>query len=260
MKKNVSRMLDSFLFMQRDLEQDNQWSLLDLGSDKSGILSVQIVHKENGTESQRKMTLEFGESRHPVFRATRSPLSRGQLKCKGGGKLSIHYCADQETISTVFRTNISVNQLSLQGAVAEMCEEYETFHDRTGQPVVGGQSISSFLTSVIKTKCLWTVMTLLAKIFYCNNLENELKKLSQQDRLSKFFKDAGFPIIVEIGQYFMIKHTAEFSQFTDAAARREYILPTDEEPSQPKGWIRVNTKIGPVLQVAICCLHGKLWS
>ena len=27
-----------------------------------------------------------------------------------------------------------------------MCEEYETRHDRTGQPVVGGQSSSSFLT------------------------------------------------------------------------------------------------------------------
>ena len=32
-----------------------------------------------------KMMLEFGESGHPVFRAT-SPLSRGQVKSKGGGK------------------------------------------------------------------------------------------------------------------------------------------------------------------------------
>ena len=70
------------------------------------------------------MMLEFGESRHPVFRAT-SPLSRGVLKSKGGGKLSIHYCADQETITTVFRTITSENQLSLYGAVAEVCEKYE---------------------------------------------------------------------------------------------------------------------------------------
>ena len=39
------------------------------------------------------MMIKFGESRHPVFRAT-SPLSRGVLKSKGGGKLSIHFCAD----------------------------------------------------------------------------------------------------------------------------------------------------------------------
>ena len=47
--------------------------------------------------------LEFAKSGHPIFRAT-SPLSRGVLKSKGGGKLSIHYCADFETIETVFRT------------------------------------------------------------------------------------------------------------------------------------------------------------
>ena len=121
-----------------------------------------------------KMMLEFGERKHPVFRAT-SPLSRGQLKRKGGGKLSIHYCADLDTITIIFPTIISVNQLSLHGAVSEMCEEYETFHDRIGQPVVGGQSISSFVPSVIKQKCLWIVMTLLAKIFYCKNMEKEFK-------------------------------------------------------------------------------------
>ena len=83
----------------------------------------------------------LAESGQPVFRAT-SPLSRGVLKSKGGGKLSIHYCADQETITTFFRTITSVNQLSLYGAVAEMCEEYESYHDRTVRPVVGGQSSS----------------------------------------------------------------------------------------------------------------------
>ena len=97
-------------------------------------------------------------------------------KAKVGGKLSIHYCADLDAIKTVFRTIISVNQFSLYGAVAEMCEEYETFHDRTGQPVVGGQSSSSFMPSVIKTvRAFGLMMTLLAKIFHCNNMENEFK-------------------------------------------------------------------------------------
>ena len=68
--------------------------------------------------------------------------------------------------------------------------------------------------------------------------------------------DAGFLNVVEIGQYFMTKDTAEFSQFR-AVACREYTLPRDEKASQPKGWIQRNTKIGPVLEVATCCLHGK---
>ena len=54
----------------------------------------------------------------------------------------------------------------------------------------------------------------------------------------------------------MTKDTAKLTQFTDAVACREYTLPRDEEASEPKGWIPGNTKIGPVLEVATCCLHG----
>ena len=49
------------------------------------------------------MIIKFRESGQPVFRAT-SPLSRGTLKSKGSGKLSIHFCADGDTIETVSRT------------------------------------------------------------------------------------------------------------------------------------------------------------
>ena len=81
------------------------------------------------------MLIEFAESGCPIFRAT-SPLSRGQLKSKGHGKLSIHFAAVQETIETIFRMIVTANQLSLYGAVAEICEEYESFHERTGRLVV----------------------------------------------------------------------------------------------------------------------------
>ena len=40
-------------------------------------------------------------------------------------------------------------------------------------------------------------------------------------------------------------------------ACREYILPRDEILSEPKGWIRGNTKIGPVLEVTTRYLYGK---
>ena len=55
----------------------------------------------------------------------------------------------------------------------------------------------------------------------------------------------------------MTKDTEEFSQFTDSVACREYTLPRDEDTSEPKGWIRGNTKIGPVLEVTTCCLQGE---
>ena len=40
-------------------------------------------------------------------------------------------------------------------------------------------------------------------------------------------------------------------------ACREYTLPRDEILSEPKGWIRGNTKIGPVLEVTTRYLYGK---
>ena len=95
-----------------------------------------------------RMLLEFAESGCPIFRAT-SSLSRGQLKSKGHGKQLIHFAAVQETIETIFRIIVSANQLNLYGAVAEMCEEYESFHDRSGRPDVMRQSI---VLSAIKTE------------------------------------------------------------------------------------------------------------
>ena len=79
--------------------------------------------------------LTLAESGHPVFRA-KNPLSRRVLKSKGAGKLSIHFTADYPTIETLFRTIVFANQLSLYGAIAEMCEEFETHQDRSGQPDV----------------------------------------------------------------------------------------------------------------------------
>ena len=81
------------------------------------------------------MLLLFAESGHPTFRAT-TPLPRGKLKRKGKGKVSIHFSADQDTVDTIYRIILSVNQLSVYGAVAAVCEEFEDHQDRTGQPVI----------------------------------------------------------------------------------------------------------------------------
>ena len=75
------------------------------------------------------------------FRAT-IPLSRGTLKSKGRGKLSIHFAADQDTIDTILLHFLSVNQLSVYGAVAAVCEEFESHQDGSGEPeTLVGQSI-----------------------------------------------------------------------------------------------------------------------
>ena len=115
MQKNVWQMLDSCLCMQEDLEKDNGHPL---------VLVLRSSIKEDSPQGiwdkiAERMLLEFAESGCPIFRAT-TPLSRGQLKSKGQGKLSIHNAADQETIETLFRIIVSASQLSLYGAVADM--------------------------------------------------------------------------------------------------------------------------------------------
>ena len=168
----------------------------------------------------------------------------------------IHYSADLETIETIFRIIVSANQLRLYGAVAEICEEYETLHDRTEQPFVGGQSSSSLVLSVIKTEVPLDCDELAHKDLLLQQYGEQIEKLSQQDKLSKFCMDGGFLNVVEIGQYFMTKDTADLSHF-HAVACREYTLPREEGASQPKGWIQGNTKIGPVLEVTTSYLQGK---
>ena len=142
-------MLDSFLFLQRDLEPDNGHSLV-LVLKRSGLFNEDSPQGVWDNMAER-MLVELAESGCPIFRAT-SPLSGGQLKSKGHGKLSIHNAADLETIETIFRIIVSANQLGLYGAVAEICEEYESLHERTGRPVVMAQSSSSLVLSVIKTE------------------------------------------------------------------------------------------------------------
>ena len=66
---------------------------------QSGILHTSIDHGGEWDKVAELTMIKFGEGGHPVFRAT-SPLSRGTLKCQGGGKLSIHFCANGDTNQT----------------------------------------------------------------------------------------------------------------------------------------------------------------
>ena len=127
------------------------WSFLGPGSETKWYSTYNERPRGEWDRVAELMMIKFSESGYPVFRAT-SPLSRGTLKSKGGGKLSIHFCANGDTVETVFRTIISVNQLSIYGAVSDLCEEYKSCHVRTGRLVLVGQSDPLFVpTSVMKT-------------------------------------------------------------------------------------------------------------
>ena len=228
-----------------------QWSFISPGPEKKWHSMKEDSPQGIWDNITEKMLLEFAESSCPIFRAT-TPLSRCKLKSKGHGKLSIHFGATQETIETIFRIIVSANQLSLYGAVAEMCEEHESLHDRSGRPdKVMGQSI---VLSEIKAEVSLENDDPAYQNFLLQRYEERIKSLPQTDRVSKFCMDAGFISVVEVGQYFMTKDNEE--QFY-AKACREYTLPRNDGSSQPKGWIQGNTKIGPVLEVTTSYLWSK---
>ena len=227
-----------------------QWSFIGPGSEKKWYPS------ENSPQGEwdyiaEDMLLKFAESGHPIFRAT-TPLSRGKLKSKGKGKVSIHFRAEPDTIDTIYRIILSANQLSISGAVAAICEEFVGQPDNTGELVIlEGQSI---VLGEVKAEAPAREEpedsnVLLQKYF------QQVQRLSPEERLSKFCKEAGFMSVVEVGQYFVTRNASEF--LLRSVACREYTLPRDDPASEAKGWIQGNTRIGPILEVTTSFQHFK---
>ena len=239
-----------------------QWSFIGPGSEKKWYSAENNSPQGAWDNIEEEMLLEFAESGHPTFRAT-TPLSRGQLKSKGHGKLSIHFAADELTSETVFRIIISANQLSIYGAVAAMCEEFETHQDGSGEPeILMGQPI--VLGEIEAEVPLQNENPLNHQILWQQYTER-IESLSPESKVSRFCKEAGFMRIVEVGEYFMTKDTGDFRQIRSVACR-EYTLPRDDPASQPKGWIQGNMRIGPVLEVSTSFQYGthgieiRIWS
>ena len=89
-----------------------RWSFLGPGSEKNWN-ATDIVKPEGECDRVASLMVNmFSQSGHPVFKAT-SALDRGHLKSRGGGRKSIHFCADADTIETIFCTIVSANQLSI---------------------------------------------------------------------------------------------------------------------------------------------------
>ena len=193
-KMNVWQMPESSKYLQEDLVLDNG-HLKDKVLKRSGILPKSPQGAWDNIAEQ--MLLEFAESGHPTFRAT-TPLSRGQLKSKGRGKLSIHFAADDFTIDTIFRIILSVNQLSVYRAVAALCEEFESHQDRSGElEILMGQSID---LGEIKAEVPLQNEDSMKHHFLWQKYIERIELLSPESKVSKFCMEAGFMRVVEVGQ------------------------------------------------------------
>ena len=112
-----------------------QWSFVGPGSEKKWSSISEDSPQGEWDDMAEKMMLEFAESGHPIFRVT-SSLSRGRLRSKDHGKLSIHYAADLETIETIFSHNsLCESAQSLRSNRRDMWKSMKPFMKERGDPL-----------------------------------------------------------------------------------------------------------------------------
>ena len=97
------------------------WSFLGPGSEKKWC--GRCSDKPDGVcdKTAKDVVLEFAETTHPMFRAS-SALERGELRSKAGDKKTSFQCSEQN-VELILRTINSANQLSVYGAVPDLCRE-----------------------------------------------------------------------------------------------------------------------------------------
>ena len=219
-KKNVWQMPESSKYLRENLVLDNG-HLLDQVLKRSGPLWKRIVHKELGIISRTKCCWN-SQKGDILLSVQTTPLSRGILRSKGHGKLSIHFTADNPTIETIFRIIISVQSAQyLRTSGGYIVKNLRIIKMGSGEfDVLMGQSI---VLGEIKAEIpLQNENSLNHQILWQQYMER-IESLSPESKVSRFCKEAGFMRIVEVGQYFVTKDTGDFRQFRSVACR-EYTL------------------------------------
>ena len=195
------------------------------------------------------------DSKDELFSFRCSMTSYGEIKTMSRNVLLMpHLCL---TIETVFRTIVSVNQLSIYGAVPVLCEEYSICQTSTGRLVVAKQSNPLFAPANLLIMTLGLSIEILALENPLQKHKEQVEKLPQPDQL---LKNLYWCRILENSwswTYFMTKHTNELLQIAEPVECREYTVPRDDKSIDPRGWIQGNTKIGPVLEVTTSYLQGE---
>ena len=100
-----------------------RWSFLGPGSEQKWYTNCSDKPDGNWDRTSEMMILQLTtESGHPIFRAS-SAFERRNLRSNKHGKKSTHFNESEGNIELLLRTVISVNQLSIYGALADLCKE-----------------------------------------------------------------------------------------------------------------------------------------
>ena len=101
------------------------WSFLGPGSQReNGTEPVPTNRMENGIKLLKGWCSTLPKADILYF-VSAAPWKEENWKSKGKGVKTIHFNCSEETIEVILRTIISFNQLSVHGAVADLCKENE---------------------------------------------------------------------------------------------------------------------------------------
>ena len=84
--------------------------------------------------------------------------------------------------------------------------------------------------------------------------ERRFERLPEEQKLSKLCSEAGLNL-VEVGQFFFALPSPDEPEIQSLC--REYALPRDEEENCAKGWIEIDARFGPVLDIKVCKTIGR---
>ena len=140
--------------------------------------------------------LNFAESGHPVFRAS-SALERGEFKSNGKGVKSILFNGCDDTIELILRTVVSVNQLSVCGAVPDFCGKPARNSRGTRKPAAN----DNLEEMVIPTEFLTAGPISHTDAEVQGNLLRKYEQIfadfPEQEKLTKLCSNAGFSNNIE---------------------------------------------------------------
>ena len=108
---------------------------------------------------------------------------------------SIQINGSEETVELNLRTVISVNQLSIYGAVADLCRELDPDPNHIDSEICESLVIPSKITNANATS---QSTTSLAQGDFLPDYERKFAELLDDQKLSKLYSDAGF--LKEIGK------------------------------------------------------------
>ena len=136
--------------------------------------------------------VNFSESGHSIFQAS-SAFERGEVRSKGHDKKSTHFNSSEENIELLLRSVIFANQLSVYGAIADLCKELSEDSWAPGKTEAPDHLETMEIPTDLSLAGLHTDEQQQGNMV--QDYERRFEQLTDDQKLSELCSDAGLKIV-----------------------------------------------------------------